>query len=278
MSDPINLNTIRQLIPAVALLLLLTNAPAVVAQQKATEQQKATGQQEATGQQRSGKSSSTSSTSSGLTEGLLDLLKDPKSENASDPTASKLPTNSPAPTLEPSDVGLEGENLSEETGNPLNAVRQSMLITAGLLQRGVTGSDTQRLQQDIVQRLDEIIEQLQNQPPPSNKNDSSQSKSKSQSSQNSSGAQQTQSSTTTSKPKEDGESDASGNQNQPGNSGNRASGEVELKDPAALQQSVWGQLPDRVKSQLQSRMVEQFLPSHKEQIEAYFRALLQSKR
>ena len=36
---------------------------------------------------------------------------------------------------------------------------------------------------------------------------------------------------------------------------------VELADPKALQQDVWGQLPSRVRQQMQSRMVEQFLPA-----------------
>ena len=41
-----------------------------------------------------------------------------------------------------------------------------------------------------------------------------------------------------------------------------------------LQQEGWGQLPERVRKQLQSRMVEEFLPSYRQQIEAYFQQLL----
>ncbi|MCC6509783.1 MAG: hypothetical protein IT423_11785 [Pirellulaceae bacterium] len=48
---------------------------------------------------------------------------------------------------------------------------------------------------------------------------------------------------------------------------------VDLNDPAALQRSAWGSLPERVREQMQSRMVERFLPGYREEIEAYYRAL-----
>jgi hypothetical protein len=51
-----------------------------------------------------------------------------------------------------------------------------------------------------------------------------------------------------------------------------------MADPKRLQQDVWGQLPEQVRKQMQSRMVERFLPSYRPQIEAYFRALMQSKQ
>lgn len=49
---------------------------------------------------------------------------------------------------------------------------------------------------------------------------------------------------------------------------------VDLNDPRALQRSAWGNLPERTREQMQSRMVERFLPAYREEIEAYYRALV----
>ena len=215
-----------------------------------------------------------------LTEGLLDLLNEP------------TPQPTPAPVVgggkgefKPSDVGLEGEDLGENGTHPLTSVRQSMLIAAGLIQRGATGSETQQLQADIVQRLDELIEQLEQTPrnqneQPQPQNEQQRNQTTEQQLEQQSEQQQARQSTASmgeeSESKEVSESD--GEPQQPGLSGREASGQLRLADPKALQQDVWGHLPERMRAQMQSRMVEQFLPSHREQIEAYFRALLDVQR
>ena len=88
-----------------------------------------------------------------LTKGLLDLLDAPDTGGTTDKPNST--------ELTPADVGLDGEDLGERSEDPLQAVRQSMLIAAGFLERGQTNDDTQQLQQDILTRLDEIIDELE---------------------------------------------------------------------------------------------------------------------
>jgi hypothetical protein len=213
-----------------------------------------------------------------LTEGLLDLLNEPGKKPA-EPSPSRQPRNvNPAPDFKPADVGLDGEDLGENSANPLESVRQSMLIAAGLLQRGATDASTQELQSGIVQRLDELINQLEQNRSPPNRSSSKQEQSEPQPSNEQEQNPQSQSRQQERKqgPPETPElAESRPNSQNPGQSGTAPTVEVDLADPRALQQNVWGHLPERMRTQMQSRMVEQFLPSYREQIEAYFKALLE---
>ena len=215
-------------------------------------------------------------TSSELTQGLLDLLAEPKAAES-----GLTPSDVARPKISPADVGLDGEDLGEASNsNPLNSVRQSMMIAAGYLQKGVTNTQTQQLQANIVERLDDIIQQLEQSPPPNRSPREQQQTSTSQSQQ----AEQRQQQARTTKPPKTTGSDQADQSDEPGQPNgvpddrptarSSRSLAVDLADPKLLQQSVWGQLPERVRQQMQSRMVEQFLPAYREQIEAYFQALL----
>lgn len=214
------------------------------------------------------------STSTELVEGLLDLLNEPAAKKTTDTTTKK--------PLAPADVGLDGEDLGEASGNPLLAVRQSMLIAAGYLRRDGANAETMKLQSDIVRRLDDLISEME-------KSQGKEDKSKQESQQPASAqskaqkqrSQQVRSQTMKSRPgdRQDSEGDNRAErqgepENPPTQRGHGSGTAVELSDPKSLQQDVWGQLPSRVRQQMQSRMVEQFLPAYKEQIEAYFQALL----
>lgn len=48
-----------------------------------------------------------------------------------------------------------------------------------------------------------------------------------------------------------------------------------LADPVALQRGLWGKLPEQSRRAMETQMVERFLPSHRRQIEAYYRILLE---
>lgn len=201
-----------------------------------------------------------------LVEGLLDLLKEPEPSPA--PEAVKAQRSS----LPPEDVGLDGEDLGEKSSSPLESVRQCMLIAAGYLERGDASSETQNIQQDIVMRLDDLISQLENQ---SSQEQRERSEQRQQTSQ-----QQLPRSRTQSPNQLQGDLNANPEpgSNNPGEQGEAIDVTVDMSDPRALQQSVWGQLPERVRQQMQSRMVERFLPSYREQIEAYFQALLKQQK
>ncbi len=222
-------------------------------------------------------------TSAELMDGLLELLNEPakptETPGAKDPSAN---TPSVKPPLTPSDVGLDGEDLGEAPENPLQAVRQSMLIAAGYLSRDGANAETMKLQSDIVKRLDDLIaemEKSQGQQGKSNQDSQEQSSasSKTQQQQNQQGTQSMKTRSgerQESNEQRDGKERAGEPENPPTQRGAAGAIAVELSDPRALQQDVWGQLPSRVRQQMQSRMVEQFLPAYREQIEAYFQALL----
>ena len=215
------------------------------------------------------------STSAELVDGLLDLLNEPAEKKSKD--------TAPKPPLTPAEVGLEGEDLGEASGNPLLAVRQSMLIAAGYLRRDGANAETMKLQSDIVRRLDDLISEMEKSQSKEDKSrQESQQQLSSQSNSQKQRSQQSRSQTMKTRPG-DREDSASGDnqtqlhgepENPPTQRGNGGGTAVELSDPKSLQQDVWGQLPSRVRQQMQSRMVEQFLPAYKEQIEAYFQALL----
>ena len=218
------------------------------------------------------------STSTELVEGLLDLLSEPPAAKQNE-GSSQVPSQAP---LTLADIGLEGEDLGEDQENPLQAVRQSMLIAAAYLGREGANAQTMKLQSDIVRRLDDLISEMeksqgaQNQ---SKKNADQQAGSKPKPQQQ---PQSRNSQSMKSRPGESRDPDESQDRSQlqgepenpPTQKGAAGGVAVELSDPKALQQDVWGQLPSRVRQQMQSRMVEQFLPAYREQIEAYFQALL----
>ena len=227
-------------------------------------------------------SAESQSDTKGLTEDLLDLLmKPPKADQVATPVA---PEKSAAPV----ETDLVEQDRVDSGDTPLHSVRQQMFAAAGMLHNGKTGEPTRQIQTDIVKQLDELIEQLGR---------SSQNSSKSSDSQSSQSArqksEQTRQQPTSSKQRSSTQTAGADHGKQvpdtegqtPGdkNAGGPDSGElkntvarnadVQLADPRAMQQKVWGQLPDRVRQQMQSRMVEQFLPSFREQINAYYREL-----
>lgn len=208
-----------------------------------------------------------------LTQGLLDLLNEPAEKILVEQSESADSNGGVLPQIQPKDIGLDGEDLGEQSERPLVAVWQSMLIAAGYLDRGVTNVQTQTLQRDILQRLDELIEQIEQ--PENSQNQVTQSQAEQQRTARSAGESRSQSlQSEAEKRAAAGDDSNSTSMNEPVESGTVGELVVEFSDPAALQQSVWGQLPERVRKQMQSKMVERFLPSYREQIEAYFQALL----
>lgn len=208
-----------------------------------------------------------------LTKDLLNLLTEPapnpnSTSGPSNPKPNASPNASPGPTLD-----RDGEDIGDLSHNPLGAVRRDMLAAAKNLERGEI-EPTQRLQAGIVQQMDDLIKQLeqqQNQKKPAQNQSQRQQKSQTQQTQI---QKQPRPSETTTEDEANRDSTNTDQDNSPGQRGSPNSATVELADLKALQQNVWGQLPERVRQQMQSRMVEQFLPSYREQIEAYFRALM----
>lgn len=245
-----------------------------------------------------------------LTEGLLDLLTEPSATEKSDRPAQP-PTPSPRPasentskdgaspglqsTLVPDAARIDDTQIGEDLGalrqHPLAEVQLEMQTAAGWLRSRSSKEKTQDLQRNIVARLDQLIDDLEKQAPESSSssasltNDVPQSKPSEQKRQTEPTGSRSQlaeatdrqtgpRSSSSTQPDAAGQNDPSpegpsSERSQPGRNAI-----VDLNDPTALQRSVWGNLPDRVRDQMQSRMVERFLPSYREDIEAYYRALV----
>ncbi len=241
-----------------------------------------------------------------LTEGLMDLLREPiATPKPREPGSQSPPAEAPLPSA--------GEDIGQGPANPLAEVQLGMTTLAQWLRTGADARRTKELQRDVVLRLDEVdwaigttiantiavsifggcsVNTITDQPvtfsfPGAaftiwNQRITPQSGQKTDSASPQPGDDQTQ-------PGQNGEGQnqsagqkqpgATGGGNapqsgQPGPSSSGAKGvTVDLNDPRALQRSAWGNLPERTREQMQSRMVERFLPSYRDEIEAYFRAL-----
>lgn len=222
-----------------------------------------------------------------LTEGLLELLGQPENEKSA-PSKSTGPSKDSAPNKDsvqnkdapprttPRGSDAESRSMGTNDANPLAVVRDNMHSAASMMQQGRSDQQTVKLQDDIVKRLDDLILQLEQQDQSMQRS----SQKKQQQSQQSSSLEkqppQAKPQTKQSQEKSDSSTEQ-GNEaaDGPGSRGKQTNASVRTSDPAALQQNVWGHLPTRVRSQMQSRMVEEFLPSYRERIEAYYRALLE---
>lgn len=199
------------------------------------------------------------SSTSKLTEGLLDLIESP--------TETKSPNVKPADMnrLSRGDRSTEPSSFQPNSPRPHSNLRQQMAESCQLLQQGHTAQAV-RVQDEIVSELDRLIAQFEQ-----NKS----SKTSSQQSNKRQSAQQRSESNSKQTEPNDNSPTTPNTGNSPGDSAAQASSEVKLKNPTAMQQDVWGHLPAKVRSQMQSRMVEEFLPSYREKIESYYRETVQ---
>lgn len=221
---------------------------------------------------------------SALVDGLLDLLNEPAP--AARPPGQPL---APATPTENSSRGLQAApQSSPQADHRLQAVRQNMLAAATQLSRGLINQQTRQLQGEIVTQLDDLIQQMEQsqpsnpspqnsqQPQPANPPESQSSPSEQQSTPSPSGSSQSSAPDRSESDAQRQPGHAEPNPDGPAQKGKAATATVDLADPKILQQNAWGQLPEQVRKQMQSRMVERFLPSYRQQIESYFQALLES--
>jgi hypothetical protein len=187
--------------------------------------------------------------------------------------------------------------------NPFEVISLGMLTASKYLREGQTGSTTQDVQNNVLMRLDELIEQSEKQ---SKKSKSSQSSVTSQRNSKRQTSQQKQppkqeanKQRSTQQNKSEGGQESEDDQGEqqrrnsdsdngepdsdmPNGNGQQAddgsvSSKAALGDAKALQQGVWGHLPERIRQQMMSRMVERFLPEYEASIEEYFRKLSDSE-
>jgi len=198
------------------------------------------------------------------------------------------------------DKGDAGGNRSfGASDNPFEVISLGMWTASKYLREGETGTTTQDVQSNVLMRLDELIEQAEKQskkPKSSSDSSSSQPKTKLKTKR-----EKSQSPKSENKQRSDQRNKSEGgqespedkgdqpqtppknedNDTQPGNpegNGSQASDDsrksnLELGNAKVLQQGVWGHLPERIRQQMMSRMVERFLPEYEASIEEYFRKL-----
>ncbi len=143
----------------------------------------------------------------------------------------------------------EGEDLGQE--NPIVWLQVHMNRVAQRLQMGDTSAATQRLQQEILDRIREWLEQHRQALPSESLSENVAGKSVEEPS---------------------GTVESAATRPEPVGATGAAS-ESALRTP--LPASIWGHLPERVRHQLESRTSELFLPKYQELIEAYYRRLVE---
>lgn len=163
----------------------------------------------------------------------------------------------------------DGEDIGEE-GDPLTKIANRMRAVEELIAEQKTAEQTQRIQQQIVMELTEMIQLVKKQCNGNSQN------------------QQQQQQQQASKPKPGGKPGQQKQGNKPNNqAGNKASRESQMRDGKAedaqvqreelekMLKEVWGHLPVRVREQMQNAASEQFLSKYEELIENYYERLTQ---
>ncbi len=175
---------------------------------------------------------------------LLEGLNDPVP-----PNAKTAPPNAPsAPAGE--DAGA----------HPLVRLLTQMQSASHRLAERDSSPATQQIQLQVADELAKLIEQLRAQQQNQNQNSASASASRSTQETNpSDGENPTAPNSTT-------QSDRTNDQGPPKSTD-------EPPENVAVGKNVWGHLPPRIREQIQTSAIEEFLPKYRELIEAYYRRL-----
>jgi hypothetical protein len=198
---------------------------------------------------------------------LLDDLKIPaKSQDASSQAAkpAALPADGAA-DLDPElleQLGA-GEDLGQPSEDLLVTIGRRMRLAENLMGRQVTSEETQRVQRQILQDLERLIEETKKQrsggqaavPSPAKPGVKPSGKSRAGSGEN----------TGVSQPAKESTDRTEG----------AASDDEQLTRRELLLKQMWGHLPPKIRDQMQTATVEQFLPKYERLIEAYYSRLVE---
>ena len=155
-----------------------------------------------------------------------------------------------------------GEDLgAKKRSNPLRLIESSMQSVEKAMLRDDLAAGTQSKQREIAQQLATLIEQLERQRQASSR---SSGKSKSTASEpgptpSSTGQEVVRSETGTDRPPTGADRDGD-------------------KVPVGLAKEVWGQLPARVRQEMQNLKSEEFLPKYERMIQQYYKRLVEMDR
>lgn len=210
-------------------------------------------------------------------------------KKADDKEKPDTPEAKPKPGLTQKIIDELIGKAKEQAENPLDPIVERMRAAQQRLQKTETDVETRKLQTQIVQDLDELIELLKNLDPPSKSSSNSpppppmggseenqplrgQPQPKPQNSQKQkAGTEKKPAETTPTKPGDKSKQSTNQNQGQPRSPEEEAARQRLAKD-------VWGHLPPALRQQLLNVYSEKFLPKYDDLVRKYYEALAEQNR
>lgn len=165
-----------------------------------------------------------------------------------------------------------------QAGDPTTAVLEDMRSVSQRLGRDLDpGLQTQRMQEAIMARLDQMIKQAKQQQSSSSSSSSSQQQQQQQEQEqgSQSNAQQKKQNKTASA---DGDSSKAGQGENKGETGSADKVDRDGNEPLRQNRVEWGNLPPRVRDELLQGSHERFSPIYRELTEAYYRRLSEESK
>lgn len=233
----------------------------------------------------------------------LDLPDMPAPDAQQRPPAGETEPTDPAQEGAKTAVEPDGEDIGEGPENPLVEIGRQMQTVQDRIGQGQAEDDTLSMQRSIIKQLDDLIEQAkqkqqQQQQQQQNQNQQQQQqqqqKNEQQQPQNQQQQQQQQSQSQQQQQPQNGGAEPQPQegeeemteQQRESEQATESSDEVRdrqyellpLEARGALIKEVWGQLPERVRQQLQNASVEKFLPKYERLTEDYFRRLAEEEQ
>lgn len=195
---------------------------------------------------------------------LLDGLDNGLLEGLESPLAKPKPADKPAdPDADVLDQLGRGTDVGEESTDPFMMIGRQMRMAERLIGSRDASSTTQRIQRQIVEDIERLIEQM-NQQAAEQQNASSQLQAGRPDEQPEPGSKAGSGEHPgTSKPSQESETQVR----------QREASDARLASMMETLQQVWGHLPPRVREQMQSGMAEEFLPQYERLIEHYYQRL-----
>jgi len=200
---------------------------------------------------------------------LLDDLDNQLLEGLDVPAAESPPASAASSGLDREllDQLGTGEDFGRESSDPFLTIGRQMRTAEELIGRRDASAGTRRVQQQIVDDLDRLIEQMNKQcaggssssagKPSPDPDKQGKPGSKAGSGENRGG----------SKPARDSETRV----------GQSDANDARLAQVMETLKQVWGHLPARVREQMQSGMAEEFLPKYERLIEQYYQRLAEDR-
>lgn len=192
------------------------------------------------------------------------LLKDLEVPSRPPIPAAKPPVAAPDLPL-PEQEGA-GEDLGQPAADPLATIGQRMRLAERLISRQETSQKTQQVQEQVIAELERLIEETKKQ---------------------CQGGQGSPKAAPKPGAKPGGKGRAGGGDNAAANRPAKESAErTDSKTPGSEQlarfeqmvKQVWGHLPPKIRDQMQSGAIEEFLPKYERLIEEYYSRLAEEGR